>query len=304
MTNRLQLESCVQAFLRDVRIRGSSSYTLAYYERVLRYFSERTRIQYLDELTLTVCGDYSLSLMESDLASTSVQTYVRGLRAFLRWLYQNEYMEKDLSERFRLPKAQRKVIDVLTEGEVRQLLSCFDLSDFHELRNLCIVVLMVGSGLRLNEVVTLRADRFHLRERFAIVDGKCNKQRIVPIAQCAVPYFERYLTVKPPSDFLICQLRGNPITVTTIKDLFRKLKQKSGIARLHPHLLRHTFATRYLENGGNIYSLQTILGHSTLEMVKKYLHMDNRSICRNFDSYSPVDCLSEIKIESLNLISP
>lgn len=291
MTRPLRLDDCIQAFITNEVIRGSSSHTIAYYTRVLRYFRERANVETLDELTATACANYVLSLMQSDLASTSVQTYVRGLRVFLRWLCDNEYMETDLSRRVRLPKAQRKVIDVLTEDELRHLLMHFRLDDFHELRNLCAVLLMVGSGLRMSEVVSLRADRLHLAERFAIVDGKCNKQRIVPVCQFAVPYFERYFAMKPPSEFLICQQSGKAVTVTTVKDLFRKLKKTTGISRLHPHLLRHTFATRYLENGGNIYSLQTILGHSTLEMVKRYLHLDTSTVRKNFDVCSPVDCL-------------
>ena len=79
------------------------------------------------------------------------------------------------------------------------------------------------------------------------------------------------------------------ITSDTLKDLFRKLKKKTGISRLHAHLLRHTFATMYLNNGGNIYTLQTILGHTSLEMVKKYLHIAPYVVVNDFFKYSPID---------------
>ena len=87
--------------------------------------------------------------------------------------------------------------------------------------------------------------------------------------------------------------RFEPVKETTIKDLFRKLKVKSGIDRLHPHLLRHTFATRYLENGGNIYSLQLLLGHTSLEMVKRYLHLANSKVRKDFVNYSPLDRVND-----------
>ena len=80
-----------------------------------------------------------------------------------------------------------------------------------------------------------------------------------------------------------------PIGEDTLKDLFRKLKIKADIPRLHAHLFRHTFATRYLENGGNIYSLQLLLGHSSLEMVKKYLHLAQNRVRKEFVNYSPMD---------------
>ena len=293
MTFPLQLDTAIQEFLQDARIRGSSPFTLSYYERVLRYFREKSGIKTVDQITVSACKEYLLTLMDGDLASSSVQTYVRGLRAFLNWLYANEYIETNVTQRFKLPKAQRKVIDVLTDTEIQTLLNSFDTTNFHQLRNLCIVLLMLDSGLRLNETITLRQDRFHLAERYAIVDGKCNKQRIVPIGSSSVQFFEKYLSIKPPSAFLICKSDGEQLTADTVKDLFRKLKKTTGISRLHPHLLRHSFATRYLENGGNIYNLQTILGHSSLEMVKKYLHIDPRSICKTFDNFSPVVCIQK-----------
>ena len=86
---------------------------------------------------------------------------------------------------------------------------------------------------------------------------------------------------------------GEPITDNTLKMLFDKLKIRTGIPRLHAHLLRHTFATRYLENGGNIYGLQAILGHTSLEMCKRYLHLSSAHICTDFKARSPLDCIKK-----------
>ena len=288
----------LEEFLLDGKLKGNSKHTYIYYQRVLGYFQKDMDIERVEQITLSVCKQWLLSLMERELTSASVQSYVRGLRAFLHWLYNNDYLPIDISERFRLPKAQRKVIDILTPNEVRQLIDCFDVSNYHELRNLCICLLMVDSGLRLNEAVTLQTSRFHLSDRYCIVDGKCNKQRYVPIGELTAQYFTQYMMVRPNSRMLLCQIDGTPITITTMKDLFRKLKVKSGISRIHPHLLRHTFATRYLENGGNIYNLQIIMGHSTLDMVKKYLHLSNFGMCRTFGQYSPVDNLQPSQLHS------
>lgn len=278
-------------FLLDGKLKGNSKQTEVFYRRVLGYFQSDQQIDLVEEINLALCKRWLLALMERDLSSASVQTYVRGVRAFLHWLFVNEYLPTDISERFKLPKAQRKIIDILTPDEVRQLIECFDTNDFYDLRNLCICLLMVDSGLRLNEAVTLQTAQFHLRDRYCIVDGKCNKQRYVPIGELAAKYLEQYISVCPKSHALFCQIDGSPITITTMKDMFRKLKIRSGIPRIHPHLLRHTFATRYLENGGNIYNLQIIMGHSTLEMVKKYLHLSNINMCKTFGRYSPVDNL-------------
>ncbi|MBQ9069903.1 MAG: tyrosine-type recombinase/integrase, partial [Clostridia bacterium] len=82
---------------------------------------------------------------------------------------------------------------------------------------------------------------------------------------------------------------GEPLTRDTLKNMFRKLKRKSGVERLHPHLLRHTFATRYLENGGSIYTLKELLGHTTLKQTQAYLHVAQNRRHLDFARYSPLD---------------
>ena len=106
--------------------------------------------------------------------------------------------------------------------------------------------------------------------------------------------FSRYLDRRPAcahSDRVFLLSHLEPVTDVTIRQLFRKLKQGSGIPRLRPHLPRHTFATRYLENGGDMYTLQQILGHTSLEMVKRHVHSTTRNVLPNFPKYSPLDNL-------------
>ena len=289
----MTIDEAIEEFMLEQRVRGNAEKTLIDYRQKLGQFRLYIGDVDVSEITVRRCKEWQLSLVDRDLETASVQGYIRSARAFLHWLFLEELIDEDLCTRFRVPKGKQKRIDVLTDAEIQNLLNSFDTTNFHQLRNLCIVLLMLDSGLRLNETITLRQDRFHLAERYAIVDGKCNKQRIVPIGSGSVQFFERYLALKPPSSYLICQRDGKQLTADTVKDLFRKLKKSTGISRLHPHLLRHSFATRYLENGGNIYSLQTILGHSSLEMVKKYLHLDPRTICKTFDNFSPVVCMQK-----------
>jgi len=201
---------------------------------------------------------------------------------------------EDIAQRFRLPKAQRKTIDVLTDEELRRLFACFDLRTMTGARNYAICALMLDSGLRLNEVVTLPIGAVHVAEGYAIVDGKGNKQRMVPLGlqsrRALIRYLGRVPTVEPKAPLFV---KGDmiPLQQSTVKDLFRKLKTRAGIPRLRPHLLRHSFATRYLENGGDIYSLQQILGHTSLEMVKRYVHLIPSKTVVYFPRFSPLDNL-------------
>ena len=153
---------------------------------------------------------------------------------------------------------------------------------------------MLDSGLRLHEVVTLTIDHLHLPEGYLIVDGKGNKQRLVPIGLHTRKVLFRYLSRRPgcaPADRVFLMSSLEPITDNTLRQMFRKLKKRADIPRLRAHLLRHTFATRYLENGGDMYDLQQILGHTSLEMVKKYVHSTTRKIVPSFPRFSPLDNL-------------
>lgn len=295
----MTIKSAFDDFLLDQRVRGNSSSTLSYYSFSLGLFLDYVGLDFLlSDLSLVVCKEYYLHLINDKVVnSVSIQSYIRALRSFLRWLYVEEYIEVNICDKFKLPKASRKVIDVLSDDEIDKLLTCLSGSDWLTIRNRLIVVLMLDSGLRLNEVVTLRRSCVHLADRYLIVTGKGDKQRVVPFGDFTARTLNDYLLATDharSSDTLLIKVSEihcgfDGITQATIKNMFRRLKVRSGIPRLYPHLLRHTFATRYLENGGNIYSLQQILGHSSLEMVKKYLHLATSRIRSDFPRFSPLD---------------
>lgn len=245
-------------------------------------------------MTLAELRSYYLTMVDRGLHSTTIQSYVRAWRAFLTWCYQEEYTPVDLPQKFRLPKAKRPTIDVLTNGEVQQLFSSFDTKHLSGLRNYCICALMLDSGLRMDEVVTLETEHVHLAEGYAIVCGKGNKERMVPLGNRSRQMLARYLRRRGPVDNprLFQTSQHTPIRQSTVKQLFRKLKKRLNIPRLRAHLLRHTFATRYLENGGDMYSLQQILGHTSLEMVKRYVHLTHQKTVAAFPQFSPLDRLA------------
>lgn len=293
------LQDAIDEFILDQRVRGNSQATIDYYSFALGLFSQffgSDRV--LSDLSLKLCKEYYVYLIEDkSINSVSIQTYIRALRSFLRWLYDNDYIDSNICEKFKLPKATRKVIDVLSDEEIGRLLSALSGNEWLTVRNRLIVALMLDSGLRLNEVVTLRSSAVHLKDRYLIVTGKGDKQRTVPFGSFTASTLEDYLRItqnaRSDGSLIIkvseTQCGFEPITQATIKNMFRRLKARSGIPRLYPHLLRHTFATRFLENGGNIYTLQAILGHSSLDMVKKYLHLASTRIRADFPRFSPLD---------------
>lgn len=282
----MRLSEALQEFLYDQSLRYNSERTKESYRWQISPFIRYAADLDLQDLTIELCNKYKLHLRSLDISSVTCQSYCRALRVFLKWLFENEYIEDNLSARFPLPKAKRKVIDCLSDAEVRRLYQCDFRSDPVKIRNGCIITLMLDSGIRLSEAVTLRNCNVHLAERYIVVDGKGSKQRIVPLGYTGVQLLKVYAQLRPPSDLFFVSKDLSPITINTVKDMFRKLKKESGIARLRPHLLRHTFATRYLQNGGDLFKLQQILGHTSLEMTKRYLHLSRCYVCEDFDSFS------------------
>lgn len=301
------ISSALQDFLRDQRCRGNSPKTVDYYSTVVGYFIHYVGDPDVACIDLRMLQDYRLSLDDLGLSSVSIQSYVRGLRSFISWLFDNDYIDTDYCLKFKLPKAQRKVKDVLTDDEILKLLYHLSGSDWLSRRNYLICCLFLDCGLRLSELVSLKIDDVHLSERYLIVTGKGDKQRIVPFGQRCFESFKSWFDLRVfrfhgGHGFLFVQEHDSgfyyvPITYDTVKMLFRRLKQRVDIPRISPHLLRHTFATRYLENGGNIYALQAILGHSSLEIVKQYLHLANSRIRSDFTKFSPLDRLEQISFE-------
>ena len=289
----MTIRECIDDFLIEQQVRGNSPKTQKHYFRCLGLFErfQSPKNPDISAVSVSDCKAYYIHLSNRNVSSVTVQTYIRALRAFLSWCYLEGYISENIPKKFRLPKAQKKKIDILTDSEVEQLFRCFSGRDFISIRNYCIVALMLDSGLRLNEVVTIRRDKIHIAEGYAIVNGKGNKERFVPLGLNSKRALLRYCAIVPNKEKetpLFVKDTLIPIKESTVKQLFRKLKSRSGIPRLHPHLLRHTFATRYIERGGDIYSLQSILGHTSLEMVKKYVHLIPSKTVVNFAVLSPL----------------
>ena len=218
------------------------------------------------------------------------------MRGFLTWCYNENYITEDIPQKLKLPKATRKAVDVLTDSEITRLLDCIDTRRFLGLRDMVVVLLMLDSGLRLSEVLRLQYGKIHLESGYLIAHGKGNKERYVPLGLHTRKYLIKYLAQLPKmsaEDIIVVKEQLIAAKSTTIRDLFDRLKQRSGISRLHPHLLRHSFATAYLRNGGDVYTLQAILGHTTLEMTKRYAQLIPSEIAINFTRHSPIDNLKK-----------
>lgn len=312
---KVDLKTALEQFLIDQELKGNTEKTIKNYRHNVGYLIEFIgKDKFVSNLTIDDLNRYLLYLRKKPceknlnfkakeiklMSSVTIQTYVRAIRSFLGWLYREEYILENLQQKFKLPKAIRKTIEVLSDEEIEAIMKCYKGNTQMGARNLCIFALMVDCGLRRNEVLTLDYDDIHLSQGIIKVKGKGQKERIVPIGLFTKKVLLRYMSgFRPlpeyPTKRLFIDRCKKPMTEDGIRQLFLRVKAKTGIDRLHPHILRHTFATKYLMNGGDLFSLQQIMGHTTLDMVRKYSHVASAYLLRSHQKYAPLDNLARNK---------
>lgn len=288
----MNITKAYEMFMQEQKFRGNSKETISYYKICLNMFMNYCGSDLdVSDLDVILFKGYQLYLSENkDIKRVSVRTYSRAVRVFYRYLYFEDIIDININK-LKLIKADKEVIMPLTDIEVKQLLNSFEPLTFLGERDKLMCMLMLDCGLRRGEVVKLKLSDIDKSKRTMIINGKGSKQRIVPFGKTVKNQLMRYLalrTEKPCySDSLFLTIEREPITANTIKMLFQRLKSSSGISRLYPHLLRHTFATNYIIQGGNLEVLRVLLGHSSISITQIYIHLaaQMQLVNNKFDSH-------------------
>ena len=236
-----------------------------------------------DLLNKQTLRDYIYSLRYR-MNNTSIATNYRPVKAFCKWLYQEDYLDKDITIGVKLPKKDAAIVEPLTDQEVYQIDDTIINNSVNKhiaLRNYCIFHLALDCGLRRKEIVQLHKMDIKF-DRLIIHNAKNNKDRIVLLPRFLYFSLRNYYNeshyahdyVKNSSSSVFLDMYDNePITLNTIKCFYQDLKSLSGIDRIHGHLCRHTFATSFLQYGGDMEKLRLFMGHADYEILKNYLHL-------------------------------
>nr|ART39090.1 H515 [uncultured bacterium] len=294
---------------------GKSLHTGDWYDYRLELFERflGTEAQ-LNDLTIPRVREYVADLQDrkelylnnsrvrrqGTLSSSYIQGFVRALRAFASWLYEDGYTETNVLKAMRPPRIQQKVVEVLTDAEINRLVGNLDPNDAFGARDLAIVWTLLDCGLRVSEICGLRLENAHLEQGYLKVLGKGNKERLVPIGKSCQAALQRWrdrfrmefeLVERP---FVFLAATGHGMTTAAVEKTVKRVGANAGITRVHCHLLRHTFATNYLVHGvGDSLRLQQILGHTSLEMVRRYVSIANVQQSLVEPHTSPMDLIAE-----------
>lgn len=235
---------------------------------------------------------WTVDLRSRGLKRSSICSYLRHLKSYIHWLGENGYIEDmELYRKIKIPKDKKKNIKIYTDEEIKQIYNVVSTSsNWITYRNKFIISLMYDSGLRRNECTELlRKDL--LEDNLLVVHGKGGKDRIVPLGELTLYYYELYnifcpFTLPKNNNLLFCR-SGKPLTSNAIKQFFSSISAKLPF-EFSPHRLRHNFATNYLIDCYNkkgfldAYSLQVLMGHEDISTTNRYIHLASQYIATRY----------------------
>ncbi|ASN07357.1 integrase [Virgibacillus necropolis] len=269
-------------------------------EHIRAYFAYvRERGKYgalADDRTALINGPHNRPDYGKKVSETTLANYQRNIAAFCNYLYHEKIIRKNPCEGIEKIKPQRKVKALLSENELQLFFRSFDVSRFHEFRSWIIARMILDSGCRIGELISIVPGDIDLRNGALLLrNTKSKKERFVYFSQKMgrnlrswLEYRERYTD----SAYVFPSIKGNMMDIRTVESAFKKHSRLVGLD-VQPHQLRNNFAKYYLLNGGDWSTLSRILGHASVEVTQQaYLDFNDKEIGQKYQKHSPLNNLN------------
>lgn len=286
----------IHRFLENLRVeRRLSPHTLTNYQRELAKLDEfcgARDIARWGQLTIHHCRDLVAMQHRRGLNGRSLQRLLSALRSFFSYLIDQQEITHNPAVGIRAPKSPRplpKTLDVDQMGRLLDLPADEPLA----VRDRAIMELFYSSGLRLAELVTLDLNDLDLRDGTVRVTGKGNKTRVVPVGRHACAALDSWLSERrtilgPDEQALFVGERGRRVTPRAVQSRIKYWARRQGLdINLHPHMLRHSFASHLLESSGDLRAVQELLGHADISTTQIYTHLDFQHLAQVYDAAHP-----------------
>lgn len=235
--------------------------------------------------------------LETNLKATSKRRLIEGIRAFFKYLLVADVIKKDPTELITTPKLEERLPIVLSNEEITKMISSIDVSSYSGYRNRLTIEVLYATGLRVSEFVNLKLSDIISSEGILDIIGKGDKERYIPICKTALRHLNIYIKnyrsqidVKPKyKDYVfINQKRGTKLTRQFIFNLIKKTAKDVGIEKqIHPHILRHSFATELIRHGANIIAVKEMMGHASIRSTEIYINLNKKDLKKTLLSFHP-----------------
>lgn len=292
MSTALIPTTAFNVFISRCRALGLSEDTIRWYRaRLGKFLAKRESIETINAQEIRA---HLVELSEAGIAPGTIRRTHGALRCFFGFLVEDGLIDRSPMQSVRKPKAIRTEIEALSVDQCRRVLDVIDKTTIRGLRLWTMTALFLDTGVRLTELLSLRRDQINISEQRFRVLGKGRKERTVPFGargkQALVSYLAREAGCR--STLLFVDRRGKQLTRTHIGREYWFLSQRLGF-KVRAHMLRHTFATQYLLNGGDTRSLQQILGHADMSMLQVYIRFTDEQLSGQHSRFSPLDRLAD-----------
>lgn len=278
--------------------KGLSKNTLEGYtddiNKLLNYLNDENislRSTTEDDLHNLICTLHDIGIQPRSQART-----ISGIKSFFKFLNLENYIDKNPTLLLESPRLGRALPETLSIDEINRIIAAIDLSKPEGQRNKAIIETLYSCGLRVSELINLQISQIYANDEYIIVQGKGNKQRLVPISQTALYEIQKYITEyrsnltikKGYDDTLFLNRRGAQLTRVMIFYIIKTHCQLAGIRKeVSPHTLRHSFATHLLEGGANLRAIQQMLGHESITTTEIYVHIDRNYLRQEILRHHP-----------------
>ena len=278
-----------------------SNHTIEAYKKDIEVFIDflnEESVNSFGEVDYIVIRNFLSKLYDESLESSTIARKLSSMRSFYDYLLKHKEVQDNPFVLIKAPKLDKKNPDFLFYEEIDALLDSIDESSDLGLRNRAIVELMYASGLRASEVVAMKLSDIDRSRQVIHILGKGKKERYVPFHELALECLEKYLdearfslmvNAKEKHSYVFVNKNGNPLTTRGLRDILDRLSLNSGIGRrLHPHTIRHTFATHLLDQGAELRFVQEMLGHSNLSTTQIYTHVSKEKLKKTYEVSHPL----------------
>lgn len=274
-------------------VRRLSFNTVRSYERDLESFCEfagEAEIEAVHEISEAHVRQWLSIARQRGLAPTTIQRRLSALRSFLNWYCRQTGKQLNVADLVRAPKRKRRLPRTLDADQIGPFLkSCGN--TLLDLRDLAMAELFYSSGLRLAELQALNLIDLDFAQRLVTVTGKGRKTRTVPVGRIAIEALENYLRERTDLEqqtAVFVSRDGNRISQRSIQVRLQRLAVHNGLAQhVHPHMLRHSFASHLLESSSDLRAVQELLGHSDIGTTQIYTHLDFQHLAKVYDAAHP-----------------
>lgn len=321
--NEKDLQELFEIFMKTKELEGLRDRTLEDHRTHFRYFISFLKNAYPEyrlgkDITTEIVRDYIYymtkekmlwddhtsssykHIKKKGLSPVTVNVRLRTLKCFFKFLFDEKYVESNPTSRIKILKTKEDTIPSFSTSQVQELLKQPDQRTYAGFRDYVLMITFLDTGIRCKEVLGIEKNHFDNFQKTITIPGnlaKNGKERVVPLSQQTAKLIKILISetkaFENPADYIFLSNYGEELNASGVRDRIRDYRVKVNITnvRVSPHTFRHTFAKLYILNGGDPFTLQRILGHSSMNMVRKYIQMNGEDIKSQHHQYSPIQHL-------------